>query len=223
MVSRRYRNAPKLHADLQKDFVETTNISRPCHRRAQIGRIDDVIHRDCQPHQFVGRLAQLVRARASHARGQWFESTSAHHLTHSTAWAYRRDGFSGVRRTPVSFATERPFLAPFPLLLLRLALFLEPLEGGVHPVALDVQVARCGAQLRVVEEPLDVGDDDGALGQRRVPQRLVSGGSIARNGNEFYPARNPTQGVLFQVVLDQFETFRRQAAGRGLFNGLFLS
>ena len=28
----------------------------------------------------LGRLAQLVRARASHARGHWFESSSAHHL-----------------------------------------------------------------------------------------------------------------------------------------------
>ena len=27
-----------------------------------------------------GRLAQLVRARASHARGHWFESSSAHHV-----------------------------------------------------------------------------------------------------------------------------------------------
>ena len=26
-----------------------------------------------------GRLAQLVRALARHARGQWFESTTAHH------------------------------------------------------------------------------------------------------------------------------------------------
>ena len=28
---------------------------------------------------FPGRLAQLVRALARHARGQWFESTTAHH------------------------------------------------------------------------------------------------------------------------------------------------
>jgi hypothetical protein len=27
-----------------------------------------------------GRLAQLVRARASHARGHWFESSSVHHF-----------------------------------------------------------------------------------------------------------------------------------------------
>ena len=31
--------------------------------------------------QSFGRLAQLVRARASHARGHRFESYSAHHLT----------------------------------------------------------------------------------------------------------------------------------------------
>src|SRR4051794_26382900 len=29
----------------------------------------------------LGRLAQLVRARASHARGHWFESSSAHHIS----------------------------------------------------------------------------------------------------------------------------------------------
>ena len=32
-------------------------------------------------HQLIGRLAQLVRARASHARGQRFESSSAHHVS----------------------------------------------------------------------------------------------------------------------------------------------
>ncbi len=33
---------------------------------------------------FTGRLAQLVRALASHAGGQWFESTSAHKTSHKT-------------------------------------------------------------------------------------------------------------------------------------------
>jgi hypothetical protein len=31
-----------------------------------------------------GRLAQLVRALRRHRRGQWFESTIAHHLFHTT-------------------------------------------------------------------------------------------------------------------------------------------
>lgn len=34
-----------------------------------------------QPSFDFGRLAQLVRARASHARGHWFESSSVHHFS----------------------------------------------------------------------------------------------------------------------------------------------
>lgn len=30
--------------------------------------------------EIIGRLAQLVRAFASHAEGQWFKSTSAHKI-----------------------------------------------------------------------------------------------------------------------------------------------
>jgi hypothetical protein len=32
------------------------------------------------PNSLEGRLAQLVRARASHARGHWFKSSNAHHF-----------------------------------------------------------------------------------------------------------------------------------------------
>jgi hypothetical protein len=39
--------------------------------------------RNCQESQSLGRLAQLVRARASHARGHRFESCSAHHLNYT--------------------------------------------------------------------------------------------------------------------------------------------
>src|SRR5437868_5433554 len=62
--------------------------------RAQSGHtlIESVVSlrpRRPPPHlaQSFGRLAQLVRARASHARGQRFESSSAHHPQPATTSA----------------------------------------------------------------------------------------------------------------------------------------
>src|SRR5215207_8933025 len=60
----------------------------------------------------VGRLAQLARARRSHRRGHWFESSIAHHTIAEAPDAIGRFcvsvTFHDLRRSPLS-----PALRPF--------------------------------------------------------------------------------------------------------------
>jgi hypothetical protein len=55
---------------------------------ARFGQADKLLRSLCSLASIIlqaiaGRLAQLVRARASHARGQRFESSSAHHINNT--------------------------------------------------------------------------------------------------------------------------------------------
>ena len=80
------------------------------------GRASAACRKDGSKTKFgtVGRLAQLVRARASHARGHRFESCSAHHPTHCfqslRSLASKRTSDPSVRSsgwTPVEYCAGR--------------------------------------------------------------------------------------------------------------------
>src|SRR5258706_796561 len=94
MGARTGRAAEKLAAGTTK-MTTTDKIAR------QRG-VDNSVTPDSQS---FGRLAQLVRARASHARGHRFESYSAHHVNPLTAPIYQRR-FSDLN-SPLRLASQQ--------------------------------------------------------------------------------------------------------------------
>src|ERR1700756_888272 len=51
----------------------------------------------------LGRVAQLVRAPASHAGGHRFESCRAHHSNHSTSATFRQASFPTLPSKPKTY------------------------------------------------------------------------------------------------------------------------
>jgi hypothetical protein len=72
-------------AKWEQELADLAAIATRLPQAGKIGSTAEVRkRRNRQEVQSFGRLAQLVRARASHARGRRFESSSAHHLNHTS-------------------------------------------------------------------------------------------------------------------------------------------